>query len=313
MSILLALKGMDIPAWVAGLKEALPDHPIVLADEDYDPAAIDYAVVWQPDDALFRPLSNLKVIFSAGAGVDHILRHPALPDVPIVRAVDTELSQRMTHYILSQVFFHHRKMFEVQAAQARGEWIMLDQPSASRIRVGIMGLGVLGTDAAEKLKLHGYDVAGWSRTEKQIDGIRTYSGEDGLDALLGWSDILVCLLPSTPATADILNYDLFSKLPQTGVLGGPVLINVGRGALQKEEDIIRALDDGTLMAASLDVFKVEPLPQDSPLWGHPRIVITPHVAADSDPAAFSRSIGTQVRKFESGKPLDNQVDKTVGY
>lgn len=313
MSVLVAIEGMDVPTWVSSLSEAMPGRTIVAAGEDYDPESIQYAVVWGPGDDLFTPLTNLKIIFSVGAGVDHILRHPDLPDVPIVRAVNHELSQRMTHYVLAQVLFHHRKMFAVQDAQRRRAWIIPEQPSASRVRVGIMGLGTLGCDAAEKLLLHGYDVAGWSRTEKVLDGVKTYSGTDGLDAFLKRTDILVSLLPATPATVDILNYDLFSKMPSDGVLGGPVLINAGRGALQKEDDILKALDDGTLLGVSLDVFKVEPLPEDSPLWDHPRILITPHAAADSDPMAIMRGVADQIIRFEAGGALTNVVDLSVGY
>ena len=176
-----------------------------------------------------------------------------------------------------------------------------------------MGLGVLGLDAVEKLKMLGYQVAGWSRSQKEIEGIECFSGADGLTPFLARTDILVCLLPHTPDTDGFVNTDLISSLAQDGTLPGPVLINAGRGRVQVEADILSALDDGTLWAASLDVFEEEPLPASSPLWTHPRVVITPHNASISDDRAVCRYVIDQIARHESGQPLQNVVDLKRGY
>jgi glyoxylate/hydroxypyruvate reductase A len=176
-----------------------------------------------------------------------------------------------------------------------------------------MGLGVLGADAARKLKVMGFDVAGWSRSPKNLDGIVTFSGDDGLASFLARTDILVSLLPLTAETRGILNEALFAKLARDGRLGGPILVNAGRGGLQGEADIIASLDDGTLKAATLDVFETEPLPADSPLWTHPAVTVTPHNAAASEANAISAYIAEQIRRFESGEPLENVVKRDLGY
>jgi glyoxylate/hydroxypyruvate reductase A len=179
--------------------------------------------------------------------------------------------------------------------------------------VGILGLGELGQDAAEVLARIGFQVAGWSRTRKTMPGIRSYAGAAELDAFLARTDILVALIPLTADTQGILNRSLFLKLARDGVLGAPVLINAGRGGLQVEADILSSLDDGTLAAATLDVFHEEPLPASSPFWRHPKVTVTPHNAADSDPEAISDDIAAQILDYEAGKPLRNVVDRGKGY
>jgi glyoxylate/hydroxypyruvate reductase len=159
----------------------------------------------------------------------------------------------------------------------------------------------------------GFDVAGWSRSPKAVEGIATFSGQDGLDALLARTDILICLLPLTHATRGILNKDLFANLARDGRLGGPILINAGRGGLQVEADILASLDDGTLKAATLDVFETEPLPPDSPFWTHPAVTVTPHNAAASEANAISAYVADQIRRFEAGQPLENVVKREFGY
>ena len=189
----------------------------------------------------------------------------------------------------------------------------LDQPAAREIRVGVMGLGVLGRDSATALRRLGFQVAGWSRTPTDLPNIECFHGQAMLDRFLAQTDILVCLLPLTPQTKGILSGELFDKLARDGALGGPVLINAGRGALQKEDDIVAALDNGTLAGASLDVFENEPLDPDSRLWSLPNVVITPHAAATSAPAALVPPIIEQIRNFEAGAPLENVVDPERSY
>jgi glyoxylate/hydroxypyruvate reductase A len=176
-----------------------------------------------------------------------------------------------------------------------------------------MGLGTLGSNAAEVLRRLGFRVSGWSRGPRQIDGIDCLHGHAQLDAFLQRTDILVCLLPLTPETRHILNRGLFAKLNRNSPLAAPVLINAGRGGLQNEADILQCLDDGTLGAASLDVFANEPLPAESPFWTHPRVILTPHNAADTDPDEISKYVARQIERFEAGARLENVVDPARGY
>jgi len=300
-------------AWAQELRALMPGCDIRLFPELGDPTDIAYALVWRPPAGLLRSLPNLRAVFSLGAGVDHIFCDPAPPDVPIVRMVDPDMSMRMREHVVLHVLLHHRQLLDYRALQRASRWHELLQPAASAVNVGIMGLGELGLDCARTLSLLGFNVAGWSRTRKEVAGITSFAGEIERDAFLGRTDILVCLLPLTEETRGILNRAVFERLRRDGPLGGAVLINAGRGELQVEADILAALDRGALNAASLDVFETEPLPQDSPFWRHPRVVVTPHVAAVSDALALTRAIADQIEAFEAGKPLRNVVDPKRGY
>ena len=296
------------------LAALLPGRKILAGDKPYDPGSVHYAATWNHPSHSLAGLKNLRVLFSLGAGVDHLFRDPGLPEVPIVRVNDADLRDRMSEYVLLHVLLYHRqqRMYDYLQHEKRWEDDPL-QPAARDVRVGVMGLGVLGSDAAKKLRVMGFDVAGWSRTAKDLDGIDCYAGAGELSAFLARTDILVALLPYTPQTAGILNAALFARLARDGRLGGPYLINVGRGKLQVEADILAALDDGVLRGATLDVFEIEPLPQDSPLWRHPAITITPHNSAMSEPAAVARYIAEQIKAFERGEALKNVVDRTRMY
>lgn len=290
-----------------------PQRPLAIWPNVPDREAIHYVLAWRPPAEAFANLPNLKAVFSLGAGVDHVVGNEALPDVPIVRVVDPDLTTRMTEWVTLQVLLHHRQHLAYARQQASRVWHELRQPVANDIRVGIMGLGELGRDAAAVLARLGFQVAGWSRSAKDLSGIETFHGEDGLTAFLGRTDILVVLIPLTPDTRGILNASVFDRLAKDGPLGGPVLINGGRGGLQIEMDILAALDDGRLIGASLDVFEPEPLDPDSPFWNHPRVILTPHVAASSEASVLADSIHRQILAFEAGKPLGNLVDVSRGY
>jgi len=310
-TLLLHLSDVDEAGWARRYAEALPGITVVRQNEAFDPAAIDYIFVWKPKANAFDGLTNLKAVLSLGAGVDALLRHPALPDRPIVRYVDADLTQRMTDYVVSQVTFHQRLGTRFKRDQAAHRWTQLYPPASSEATVGVMGLGELGTDAVEKLKALGFTVLGWSRSPKAITGVETFSG-DQLDTFLGRTDILVCLLPLTPDTTGILNYGLFKKLRRK-LDGGPVIVNAARGGHQIETDIVKALGDGTLSAASLDVFQVEPLPTESPLWGLDNAYLTPHIAAISNMVAGVRYFSRILLDHEAGKALPNVVDRGRGY
>jgi glyoxylate/hydroxypyruvate reductase len=313
-AILLTITGWDAQPWLERLRALVPGREIVTPETIGDRADVAYALSWRHPAGALADLPNLKAIFSLGAGVDHMFHDPKLPDVPIVRVVDADLRDRMSEWVVLHALIHHRQQRMYDWQQDQRIWVEdVEQPAAADVRVGIMGLGVLGADAARKLAAIGFDVAGWSRTERSLEGVACFCGADGLDAMLARTDILVALLPLTPDTRGILNARLFAKLPRDGRLGGPILLNAGRGGLQVEADILAALDGGVLKAASLDVFVVEPLPQDSPLWRHPRVTISPHNAAISAPDAVARYIVSQIKSYERGEGLRNLVDRARGY
>jgi glyoxylate/hydroxypyruvate reductase A len=310
-TLLLHLSDVDEAAWAASYRDALRGVTVVRQNEPHDPAAVDYIFVWKPKPAAFDGLDNLKAVLSLGAGVDALLKHPSLPDRPVVRFVDADLTRRMTDYVVAQVTMHHRQFTHFKREQVARRWSQVYPPAAGETQVGVMGLGELGGDAVEKLKALGFSVIGWSRSPKVIDGVRCYAGDE-LDAFLAQTDILVCLLPLTPETAGVLNYGLFGKLRRR-LDGGPVVVNAARGGHQVEADIARALGDGTLGAASLDVFEVEPLGPQSPLWALDNCYITPHIAAISNIEAGVRYFSRIIVEHEAGGPLPNVVDRSRGY
>ncbi|TPI57539.1 glyoxylate/hydroxypyruvate reductase A [Mesorhizobium sp. B3-1-3] len=308
--VLLALTGIHPQRWHELLSA---EREVVLEPNGANDPSITYAVVWKQKPNLLKSLPNLRVIFSIGAGVDHIFADSGLPDVPIVRIVADNLTQYMTEYVVWRVLDHHRQSMLYRGQQAKKTWHEPPQRPAGDISVGIMGLGHLGRAAASVLLSLGFAVNGWSRSERPMKGVSTYAGEAGLIPFLNATDILVVLLPLTPQTQGIVNYGLLKELRRRNGLGGAVLINAGRGRLQKDADIVRALDDGTLKEASLDVFEVEPLPKTSPLWSHPKVFVTPHAAATSDPAHLVPIMLRQMAAFERGEKLDNLVDREAGY
>ncbi|MEP0324389.1 2-hydroxyacid dehydrogenase [Bauldia litoralis] len=312
-AILIASGPWDPVPWAAAVRALTPGRAVHIWPDLPDPETIGYLMAWQPPPEAFRAVPNLRAIFSLGAGVERIVFVDDLPDVPIARIVSDDLTQRMTEWVVLQVLLHHRQQLAYLDLQRERRWEELRQPAASEVRVGMMGLGVLGADAAEPLVRLGFQVAGWSRSPKTLPGVEGYSGADGLDAFLARTDILVCLLPLTHETRHILSMDLFGKLARDGALGGPVVINAGRGGLQVEADIAAAIGQGVLKGASLDVFETEPLDPASPLWGLDNVVITPHVAAFSDPKALTGQILDQIAAFEAGKPLKNLVDRAARY
>ena len=313
-NILLAIIGWDPKGWEQRFRTLAPQHRIWVWPESAGEAAeMDYACVWQPPHGLLAGFPNLKAIFSLGAGVDDLLADPQLPDVPVVRIVDSDLTMRMTEYVAMHVLMCHRRQRLYDAQQRERLWRDHDQPATSEVGVGIMGLGELGASAASLLHRLGFRVAGWSRTKKALPGIDCYAGPAGLESFLRRTEILACLLPATPATRGLLNLDLFRRLRYNGALQGAYVINAGRGALQVDRDIIAAIEEGALAGAVLDVFPTEPLPVSSPLWTHPKVTITPHNAAPSQPRAILANILRQIERCELGVPLEHVVDRQTGY
>ncbi|WP_011583387.1 2-hydroxyacid dehydrogenase [Chelativorans oligotrophicus] len=309
--ILLSVTGMYPRRWHDALSKA---RTVVLEPDGEADPTIEYAVVWKQKRGVLNGLPNLKLIFSAGAGVDHLLADPELPaGVPIVRVVAENLTQHMVEYVCWRVLDHHRQGMTYRVQQVQKVWHEPLQPPANEVAVGIMGLGELGSAAARALLSLGFKVNGWSRREKRVEGVSTFYGEAALTPFLNATDILVVLLPLTGATEGIIDFSVLDRLRKDGPLGGPCLINAGRGQLQKEADILRALDQGVLKEASLDVFEQEPLDPKSPLWTHPKVFVTPHAAATSDPAHLVPLMLEQMDAFERGEPLKNLVDREAGY
>jgi glyoxylate/hydroxypyruvate reductase A len=313
MTLLVAITAWEVAPWVERFRRLMPEGSVVALGDKFDRAAVRYVASWKHPPGSLADLPNLAAIFSLGAGVDHLMGDPHLPDAPIIRIVDDDLTNRMSEYVVLHCLSHLRQQRRYEAQQRERVWLDdRDQPAAREVRVGIMGLGVLGVDAAAKLAMMGFDVAGWSRSPKQVAGLPTFAGEAGLDAFLGRTDILVALLPLTEDTRGILDRRLFERLARDGRIG-PVLINAGRGGLQVEADILACLDDGALQAATLDVFETEPLPASSPLWSHPAVTVTPHNAAMSAPDSIGAQVVEQIRRFEAGGALVNVVDRGLGY
>ena len=313
-AILVAVDGPQAGDWLTALRDNAKGREVLgwpLRSEDM--GRVTLALVWLPPKGVLARLPNLKAIINLGAGVDHLLTDPALPAVPVARVAHADLSMRVTEYVVLHVLMHHRRQRLYDAQQRERAWRFHDQPAASEVAVGIMGLGVIGAHAAAALAGLGFKVAGWSRSAKTLAGVETFHGPAGLDAFLARTEILVCLLPRTRDTEGILNLALLRKLKRDGAAGGAFLINAGRGPLQVDADILAALNDGTLSGATLDVFQQEPLPQDNPLWGHPKVTITPHNAGDISPRLFAPHVIAQIERFERGLPLDNLVDRTRGY
>jgi glyoxylate/hydroxypyruvate reductase A len=314
MAFLFITPTWDSNAWAKAMKMAGPSLDVRVWPDMGDVHDIHYAAAWLPPPDVLKALPKLKVIFSLGAGVDAILKDPTLPKtIPIVRVNEPDLTMRMTEYVVLHVLLHHRQQRRIDANQKLGIWDPFPTHPASELAVGIMGLGVMGRDSAETLRDLGFKVAGWSRTRKHIEGVHCYAGAAEFDSFLNRTDILVCLLPHTPDTEGLIDRALIRKLSRKGPLGGPILINAGRGKQQKEADLVSALDSGELLAATLDVFETEPLPATSPLWSHPKVTITPHIAADSDPSVICAYVYRQIERHMQGKPLENLVDLSRGY
>ncbi|HTK80525.1 MAG TPA: glyoxylate/hydroxypyruvate reductase A [Rhizomicrobium sp.] len=297
--------------WTGPLAEIAPDIAIRVHGRDkFDPADVDYVITFRPPAGFLKTLPKLKAVFSLGAGVDGILADTEYPGhIPLVRFVDRTLSSELAQYCVLHVLIHHRQQRLFDRAQAERKWRQtLPARRTEETRIGILGLGEIGTLTAERLRDLDFRVAGWSRTRKSATNIESFAGEEELPAFLARSDYLICLLPLTSGTCGILNAKLFARLPE-----GAYVINVARGGHLVEEDLIAALDSGHLAGATLDVFATEPLPETSPLWSHPRITVTPHIAAISAPRVAAQYVVDGIARLERGETLENVVDLNRGY
>jgi len=308
-SIVIVYEAENLELLIAQLKASILDLDVHIWPKVENPEKIEAILTWKPPLGIMEKFRNLKVIISLGAGVEEILRDPHLPPtVPIVRIVEPIVTSRMTEYILLAVLRFHRQALVYQTFQKARHWEPLPLPETSSCTIGILGLGILGTDAARKLNTLGFPIRGWSRTAKNIDGIECFHGRDQLELCLSKCRVLVCLLPLTVATEGILNRETFSAMPQ-----GSYLINVARGQHLVETDLLEALDSGQLSGACLDVFSKEPLPENHPFWLHPLITVTPHVATQTDSEYWTKQIVHPIRCLRAGLPLQNVVNSQLGY
>ncbi len=298
----------DAAAWAAALARAAPDLEVEASPTPRVPAAVRWALVYRPPAGALAALPNLDAILSLAAGVEPLLADPTLPAVPLCRMVDPGLTATIADYAHWAVLRAHRGFDRVERAQAAGDWAFATPRLASAVTVAVLGLGELGTAVADRLVAHGYRVCGWSRGPKTRAGISTHHGAAGLAAAVGAADAVVALLPATPATRDLFDAAFFAALQP-----GATFVNLGRGELLVEADLLRALDEGRLAGAVLDVFRTEPLPADHPFWRHPRILVTPHIAGSTLPATGAPLVADNIRRAREGRPLRHVVDRARGY
>jgi len=309
MALMLTPTSGGAEGWRKALIAVMPGSDVRVWPEIGDRADIDIAAVGVPPAGALRGLPKLRLIISLTAGTDALLRDPDLPAVPIVRVgVPPAGDTMMKETTLLHVMRHHRHLPEYARAQQRSEWIKMPIAPARERKVGVMGLGPIGLAAANTLAAAGFQVAGWVRRPRSADGIEIFSGREGLAAFLARSEIVVNLLPLTPETRGILNAETLKALP-----AGASIVNLGRGEHVVEVDLIAALDSGHLAGATLDVFPVEPLPVDSPLWRHPKITVMPHVARRLVPMELAPRVLDIVEDFRAGRSLTQLVDRARGY
>jgi glyoxylate/hydroxypyruvate reductase A len=309
MAIVLISEKSNKERWQKALKLLLPDLNVGFYPNDSNREEVDFALVWHPPLGVFKNYPNLKVIASTGAGVDHILKDPNIPEgVIITRVVDIKLTNDMSNYLIAQVMNHIRNIAYYRLEQQEMKWSPKPYLDDSKIQIGIMGMGELGQDVANKLKHLGLNVHGWARSKKDLSNIKVFAGSNEFTDFLSQSDILICLLPLTKETFNILNKDTFSSLPS-----GAYVINVARGEHLVVDDLIEALDSGKLSGACLDVFREEPLPNDHVFWTHPKISITPHVASITIPESVASQIIENYKKMIKGELLLNSVSRSAGY
>ncbi|NOU50621.1 glyoxylate/hydroxypyruvate reductase A [Pseudoalteromonas sp. JBTF-M23] len=306
MSLLVCITQRDNTKLLNELSAQLPEVDIFEWPHCPDLAQVEFVLAWNAPDELWTQLPNLKVVQSYGAGVDGIAMHLLPEHVTVTRIVDVQLTKDMAQYVLTHVLAHKLRLKQYFVQQQQGVW----KPKRAHQgnHVGIMGLGELGQAVARKLIDNGFTVSGWSASEKCIDHVNTYAGQAKLNLFLANLDYLVCLLPLTAHTRGILNKSIFSLLPNHCVL-----INVARGRHLVEEDLIWALDNNELAAASLDVFAQEPLDSEHPFWLHPSITITPHCAALTSITTASEQIAENYLSLLNSEVLANTVDRSKGY
>ncbi len=303
----------DAAAWAAAMRAALPGLDFRVYPDCGELGKIGYALVWKPPAGFFAALSGLRLVINLGAGVDSLLRRDDLPPnglggVPITRLFDPAMARMMSGFVQMAVLRHARDVVKFERAQRLGRWHYIHPRDPAEVRVGVMGLGELGGRAAADLARHGFQVAGWSRTAKVIAGVACVAGDAALEGFLARSEILVVMLPLTPATAGLLDARRLAMLPR-----GAAFVNVARGAVVDEAALIAALREGQLGEATLDVFATEPLPEGHPFWAMDQVLVTPHLASTALPASAAAEIAANVLRVRAGEEVLHRVDLARGY
>lgn len=294
--------------WRDALAAALPDLDVRRADDVADPASVRYALVWNPPQGFFARFPNLALVINLGAGVDALTARDDLPEAPVTRLSDPLMARMMAGYVLFAVLRHARDIPVFERAHREGRWAYVHPRPAEEIRVGVMGLGELGAAAAREVARQGFDVRGWSRSPKTIEGVDCSAGMEALPAFLAGCEILVVMLPLTPDTRGLLNAERLALLPE-----GAKVVNVSRGPVVDEAALVDALTRRAISDATLDVFETEPLPETSPLWRLDNVLITPHLASIALPASAATQIAENVRRVRAGEPPLHSVDRRRGY
>lgn len=307
-NVLFAAKPDSWEAYEPHLKSAFEAVGIT-ADlrTEFAPEEVDY-IVYAPNSVVqdFTPFSRLKAVLNLWAGVENVVGNTTLT-APLARMVDPGMTQGMMEWVVGHVMRHHLGMDRNILGQ-NGSWEPHVPPLAQNRRVTVLGLGELGSACATALGQLGFDVAGWSRRPKEVAGVTCLSGDDGLEKALSRADILVLLLPKTPATENLLNAARLAQMPK-----GAMIVNPGRGQLIDDDALLAALSSGQIGHATLDVFRVEPLPVDHPYWAHPNVTVTPHIASETRKETASQVVAENIRRGEAGEPFLHLVDRTAGY
>lgn len=309
MRILLYRADGQTDPWVREFAAVLPEAETIVWREGEPCAPCDYAVIWAPSPTLLADLASVKAVFLMGAGADAILKFgDALPAVPLVRLGDAGMGVQMAEYVVHAVLRYFRRFDEYEKQARRGIWAPLPQHDKAQFSVGVMGMGKLGLRVLDALAPFGFPLRGWSRSPRQVDGVQCFAGADGLDEFLGGTRVLVCMLPLTPETGNLLDRSKLFKLPE-----GAYLINVARGGHVAEPDLLTLIRAGHLAGATLDVFRNEPLPGPHPFWDEPRITITPHISALTVRSDGARQIADKIGKLARGEAVDDVIDRSKGY
>lgn len=299
----------DAEDWGQHLRRAMPGLDFRIHPDVGNPADVESAMVWKAPPGEMRKYPNLKLIVNIGAGVDYILKDDTLPPgVPIMRLVDPEQNRMMAQYVLLTVLRYHRELPQLEKQRREKRWQYIHPRESATLPIGIMGIGNIGSHVASELVRQGFPVSGWSRTPKSVEGVTTFHGRDQLKGFLARSQILVLIMPFTPETDGIVGRDTLYALPR-----GAKIINIGRGQLIDEAALAAAIRDGQIGAATLDVFRTEPLPAGHPFWDIEEITITPHLASIAIPGSASLQIAENLRRLSAGQKLLNIVDRARGY
>jgi glyoxylate/hydroxypyruvate reductase A len=305
--LLLQTASANAGNWLDAFAAALPEAAIAVWPER--PDRVDYVAVWRPPPELFAHVAGAKAIFNLGAGVDAVLACPTLPAAtPLIRLEDAGMAAQMVDYVTLAVLAAFREQRAYREQQRDGIWEPRAPLDRAVFGVGLLGLGVLGRAVAAALRPFGFPLAAWSRTRHSVDGVVTYAGRDELPEFLGRSRVLVCLLPSTPDTRGIVDRACLAALPR-----GAQVVNVARGDIVVDADLVTAIEAGEVGGATLDVFRDEPLPPTHPFWHHPRIDLTPHVSAVTRVEDSVAQVAAKIRALEAGRAVTGIVDRGRGY